>query len=257
MLNTLELLILPPASGILLMVLGMLLWRRRSGRLLSVTGLAWLYLAAMPWFAGTLLGGLERPYAVAPPVPAQAQAIVVLAGGRYQHAPEYGVETVNAFSLERLRYAARLHRETGLPLLVSGGRVGGDEPASEAQLLAEVLENELGVPVRWREEGSRNTLENALFSARTLREEGIDHALLVSHALHMPRATWSFRWAGLKVTPFPTRRISSDTGPTRVRDFLPQPRSLWYTAQALHEYLGLAWYRAVVWIRGDVWLGDQ
>ncbi|WP_018233705.1 YdcF family protein [Thioalkalivibrio thiocyanodenitrificans] len=239
----LELLIMPPASGFILMLLGLVLWRLPLGRMLAFAGAAWLYVAATPVFAGWLLGGLERPYRIDPPVPAGAQAIVVLAGGRYAHAPEYGGGTVNAASLERLRYGARLHRRTGLPLLVSGGRVGGGEPESEARLMAGVLEDELGVSVRWHEEQGRNTMENALFSARMLRPEGIDHVLLVSHALHMPRAAWSFRRAGLTVTPFPTRRVSGDPVRMRFTDFLPQPSALWYTGQALHEYLGLAWYR--------------
>jgi uncharacterized SAM-binding protein YcdF (DUF218 family) len=244
MLTTLEILIVPPASGLILLLGGILLWHRRTGRLVAGAGLVWLYVAAMPVFAGWLLAGLERPYAMTPTVPADAQAIVILAGGRYGHAEEYGGETVNAFSLERLRYGAILHRDTGLPLLVTGGRVQGDEPASEARVIADVLEQEMGVSVRWLEEESRNTYENARLSARMLREEGIDHALLVSHALHMPRATWSFDRAGLKVTPFPTRRISGDGGPYGYRDFLPHSRAMWQTAFAMHEYLGLVWYRA-------------
>ncbi|OOG24742.1 hypothetical protein B1C78_07915 [Thioalkalivibrio denitrificans] len=244
MLTTLEGLILPPASGLILLLAGLLLWRRRMGRLVAGAGLVWLYVAAMPVFAGWLLVGLERPYAMTPTVPSEAQAIVILAGGRYRHAEEYGGESVNAFSLERLRYGAQLHRDTGLPLLVSGGRVQGDEPASEARLIADVLEREMGVSVRWLEEESRNTFENARFSARMLRDEGIDHVLLVSHALHMPRALWSFDRTGLEATPFPTRRISTDGGPYRHRDFLPHPRAMWHTAFAMHEYLGLAWYRA-------------
>jgi uncharacterized SAM-binding protein YcdF (DUF218 family) len=242
-LYTIELLILPPASGIILVLLGLLARRWRPGKVAVVAGLAWLYVSATPAFAGWLLGGLERPYDIRPEVPADARAIVVLAGGRYWQAGEYGGETVNAFSLERLRYGAWLHRETGLPLLVSGGRVQGDEAASEAQLIANVLQGELGVSVRWLEEASRNTFENARYSARILKAEDIDHALLVSHALHMPRATWSFERSDLTVTPFPTRRISVDHGPYNYRDFLPQSRALWYTAQAMHEYLGLLWYR--------------
>ncbi len=47
---------------------------------------------------------------------------MVLGGGRYRDAPEYGNDTVGEYTLVRLRYAAKLHRETGFPLLVTGGR---------------------------------------------------------------------------------------------------------------------------------------
>jgi len=241
--QVLELLILPPASGLIAIVLGLLFWGRRLGKGLVFAGIAWLYVAATPLFAGWLLAGLERGYPVAPPLPEAAGAIVVLAGGRHPDAPEYGGETVSPHSLERLRYGARLHRDTGLPLLVSGGRVRGDEPAAEADLLADVLEGELGVAVRWRETESRNTCENALFSAHLLAEAGIEHALLVSHALHMPRAVWCFQRTELAVTPFPTLPMGDLSRHRGITVVLPQPRALWLTGQALHEYLGLVWYR--------------
>lgn len=243
MLNVLETLILPPASGIALLLAGLLLWRLRTGRVLVVVGLAWLYVAATPAFAHWLLGTLEHPYRQAPVMSGAAQAVVILAGGRNAVAPEYGGETVSARSLQRLRYGALLHRETGLPLLVSGGRVRGDEPASEARLMSGVLEGELGITVRWHEEHSRNTLENALFSARILHAGGIGHVLLVTDALHMRRAVWSFRQAGVAVTPAPTGRLAL-SGPPRPADFLPHPRAQRRTARALHEYLGLLWYQA-------------
>jgi uncharacterized SAM-binding protein YcdF (DUF218 family) len=252
LLNILEPLLLPPASGLIAALLGLLLWPRAVAKMLTLAGLAWIYVAATPLFAGLLLQGLENGYEIAPPVPADAGAIVVLAGGRYRDTPEYGGETVNHHSLERLRYAARLHRETGLPVLVSGGRVRGDEPRAEADLVAAVLEEDLGVRVRWRETVSRNTRENAAFSAAMLASAGIDHALLVTHALHMPRAAWSFGQAGFTVTPFPTLRMGDMAADRAITVFLPSPRALWLTGQALHEYLGLAWYRLGAWLRaGD------
>lgn len=245
-LHIIELLLLPPASGLIIAMTGLLLWRRRAGALLMFSGLLWIYVAATPLFAGWLLRGLEGTYQTEPSVPAEARAIVVLGGGRHGQAPEYGLETVNHATLERLRYAALLHRRTGLPLLVTGGRVRGDEPSAEAELMAKVLEREFGVMVSYRESASRTTWENAVHSARILRSEGLDHVLLVTHALHMPRAVWSFRQSGIAVTPFPTLPAGG-TGPDPGADsFIPQPRALWQTGQALHEYLGSAWYWARV-----------
>ena len=64
--------------------------------------------------ARVLVAPLERT----PPVTREAlqgfdpEAIVVLGGGRRAHAPEYEGETVSPATLERMRYGARLHRET-------------------------------------------------------------------------------------------------------------------------------------------------
>ena len=49
--------------------------------------------------------------------------------------------------------------------------------SSLAALMSRALQEDFGVPVRWREERSRNTFENALFSAAMLRQAGIGPAL--------------------------------------------------------------------------------
>ncbi|WP_025280487.1 YdcF family protein [Ectothiorhodospira haloalkaliphila] len=194
--TTLELFIMPPAGGLILILLGLLLWRRRLGRLAIWLGLGVLYVASLPAVSYALIHGLEARSGAVPlseAAASDAQAIVILAGGRRPNAPEYGGEdTVNRYSLKRARYGAWVYRETGLPILVSGGRVGGDEPLSEAELIVSLLENEFGVPVHWVEDESRNTCENALYSAQRLAEEGVTHALLVTQALHIPRARWCF-----------------------------------------------------------------
>ena len=170
-------------------------------------------------------------------------AIVVLAGGRNANAPEYGGETVASASLVRLRYGARLQRETGLPLLVSGGRVYAVEPASEAALIKDVLENELKVPVRWLEERSRNTAENASYTAELLRGEGIAAVLLVTDAAHMPRAAEAFEKQGVVVYAAPTGRRAGHRTSTTVLDWLPSSGALDRSRMALHELLGRVWYR--------------
>ena len=63
------------------------------------------------------------------------------------------------------------------------------------------LEKDFQVPVRWVEEASNNTRENAYQSFAMLKKNGITHIMLVTHAWHMPRAAREFEQAGFKVTP--------------------------------------------------------
>lgn len=169
---------------------------------------------------------------------ADAQAIVVLGAGRIRNAPEYGMQDIpGPGALQRLRYAATLQRETGLPLLVTGGSPDGSSE-SEAAIMARVLEHDFSVPVKWQEELSNNTAENAQFSSRILRAAGIHRILLVTDAMHMPRAKRVFEQAGLDAVPAPTIFISA--GPRTFDDFLPN--GLRDASYALHEWLGLAWY---------------
>ena len=162
------------------------------------------------------------------------RAIVVLGGGSYFAAPEYGGDTVSSGSLVRIRYAARLQRETGLPLLVSGGAPLGGVP--EGRSMQAALEKEFGVKVRWVEDASADTRDNARNSAPLLREAGVKRVLLVTHAWHMRRAQEAFAIEQLEVVAAPTGYEAQ--GPLTALEFLPGPGGLWAGRIALNEWLG-------------------
>ena len=236
--------VLPPGIFLVVGLTGLLLGRRyrRTGVTLVAVSLISLWVLSTPMVGAALLRKLEI-YPVADRAEIQAaQAVVVLGGGRRTAAVEYGGDVVGDRSLERLRYAAWLHRRTGLPLLVSGGRVLTRGP-SEASLMKTTLEEEFGVPVRWAEETGRNTAENAELSAKILRGDGIERVLLVSHAVHLPRAVPLFESEGLHVTPAPTGFVTPPGSRHFVFDLLPRASALRMSARALHEYIGDLWYR--------------
>jgi len=236
--NLLAAFLLPPLNGLLLVVAGWWLWHRRPllARTFTGTGVLLLWLLALPAVGGAMLHTLEGEPLNRADLQ-QAQAIVVLGGGLYRDAPEYGGDTVGDATLSRLRYAAKLQRESGLPLLLTGGNPGGGN-LSEAEAMRRVLTGEFRVPVRWVENASNNTRENARFSAQLLKPEGISRIMLVTHAWHMPRALQSFSEAGLAVSPAPTLFHHA---PLSLLDFLPTQYG--ESRQAIHEWIGLVWYR--------------
>ncbi|HEB96414.1 MAG TPA: YdcF family protein [Sedimenticola thiotaurini] len=240
----LKALILPPGGPILLGVLGLALGRRFLGRLLVVLSLALLYLFSTPYVAGRLMAPVETiaPLSTRQARASGADAIVLLGGGRYADAPEYGGDTVNGLMLERVRYAARLARQTGLPVVISGGSLHGDRTA-EAELARQVLEQEFDVEVAATESASRTTWDNAYLTRDLLRSRGIGRVLLVTHAMHMPRALEAFQRAGIDAVPAPTRFFHVDDGAEELSDWLPDPRALLISYYALHEQLGRLWYR--------------
>jgi uncharacterized SAM-binding protein YcdF (DUF218 family) len=229
---------LPPLNALLFLLIGLVI-RKRTPRLAGIlvfTAVTLLWLLATPFVGGALKRSLEG----SPVTPTQmkaAQAIVVLGGGRDVNSPEYGEDTVGAATLLRLRYAVKLHRETGLPLLVSGGRPNGGL-LSEAETMRKVLTTEFNVPVRWLEEDSVNTIENARLSAPILKRDGVNAVLVVTQAWHMPRALNSFSNTGIKAIPAPTSFRKNTFSPL---DFLPVGYE--DSRQSLHEYLGLIWYK--------------
>ena len=238
--NALAALLIPPGSLLVLIILG--LWRgRRGGRWLVATATAGLYLLSTPWVGDNLLRVWETPPVSGAQLAAGgAQAIVVLGGGIAHQAPEYGADSPHATTLVRLRYAAHLQRQSGLPLLASGGNPSG-EGGAEADMMRRTLQQEFGVPVQWSENRSLNTLGNARHSRQLLAPEQIGHILLVTHAWHMPRARFAFEHAGFKVIPAPTSHKSRRA--LRLADLLPDAGALLDSALVCHEAIGMVWYR--------------
>jgi uncharacterized SAM-binding protein YcdF (DUF218 family) len=238
--NLLAAALLPPLNLILLGTVGLSLLRRhpRLGKALLVATMGLLYLLSAPFVADRMLAWLERDYPYRPPQAQAAQAVVVLAAGKYRDAPEYAGDTLNRLALERARYAARLHRITGKPILVSGGNPGGGLP--EALAMKEALERDFRVQVRWVETRSINTYENARLSRDILARAGIRKIYLVTHAWHLPRAAAAFRHAGFEVVPAGT--VFTTAGETGLMDYLPQAKGLRNAYLAMHEAVGLVWY---------------
>ena len=239
-------LLLPPGCFLLLWLFGLLLLRRHAiaGHCLLWTGLVLAWLLSTPLVSGLLQQQLQTWPALtaAEARAAPAQAIVVLSAERYRDAPEYGGDTAGNHTLTRIRYAAHLHRETGLPILASGGHVFDPEGDSLARVMADSLIQDFGVDLDavWIEDRSRNTAENARFSAELLQAKGAGRVLLVTHAIHMPRAVAAFRQTGIEVIPAPTRFHRFREG-NRLMSLLPNAGAIAESYMALHEYAGRLW----------------
>jgi uncharacterized SAM-binding protein YcdF (DUF218 family) len=234
-------LVLPPTSLVLLALAAVLLLRRRRALALTVIVVSQLALLAlsMPVIANALLRTLEPP-PLAHEALRDAQAIVVLGGGRNRGAPEYGGETVNDFTLARLRYGARLARASGLPLYVTGGKPsGGIEP--EGSLMRDLLDREFGVPVRWVDNDANTTRENAQMAARDLAGAEIRRIALVTDAMHMPRSARAFAAQGFHVIPAATGYAGQR--PFAPYQLVPGAKHLWLSQMALREWASQLVYR--------------
>lgn len=251
-----RLLLLPPVPLLLLGCLAWALVRRRPciARTLGLLSLVALWLVGTPWAAHALQRVLVPS---PPPLSATAvagladrpgaprTAIVVLGAGRHALAPEYGGPDLKPLGRERLRYGAWLARQTRLPLLYSGGiGHGAAEPdgPTEAEAARLTLARDGGPPLRWSEDRSRDTNENAAFSVALLQAQGIARIVLVTHDFHQPRALAAFRRAiarggrPMDLVPAPMGQRPASTG--RVADFVPSGEGLQRSAWAVYEWLG-------------------
>ena len=240
--NLISAFLLPPLNLLIVAGIGLWLWHKRPfiARALLVTAFALLWLLATPFVSDALMRQLEGAPDAVDTRTQPADAIVVLGGGTYFRAIEYGADTVGERTLARLRYAAKLQRETGKPILVTGGKPLGNAFSEGAQMKA-VLQQEFIVPVRWVEGDSDNTAENARLSYARLAPFGIRRIYLVSHAWHLPRAARAFRSAGFEVVPAPTAFTTRYR--TDLLTFVPNADALRDSRWFMHEVIGMLWYR--------------
>lgn len=173
------------------------------------------------------------------------QAIVMLGGGRRGGAieyPQYQNQDIGVSSTERLRYGVALSQATELPILLTGGApdATSSNEFAEAELMQRILKNEFQIQVRWIENRSTTTEENAEFSAKLFKQEGITHIYLVTHFWHMPRAQAVFEKYGLKVTPAPMGFYQRNE--FHPLDFFPSSAGIERARFIWSESLGLIWY---------------
>lgn len=230
---------LPPFSLILLGLAGLLIMRRhmRTGYALAIISLIGLYVLSTVAIGEALLARVENHARSGPPPADAAEAIVVLGAGLYGGAPELGGDDVRGEALERLRYAALLHRLTDRPVLLSGGRPN-QATTAEAAAMAKALTRDFGVTPRWIEDSSTDTRSNAARSASILKDAGISRIYLVTHAWHMPRAAAAFEAVGMTVVPAATVFVTPR--PWTVVDFVPRDEGLSLSRRAIQEWLGRA-----------------
>lgn len=250
--NYLASLIIPQNLCVALVVLGFFLVLarlRKTGAALAAAGVIWVTAWSLPATSLWLGGALEAryPHVAAQQLP-QADAIVVLGGntanGRANWFLPYDKET----AIVRVDTARDLYRAGRAPIIVlSGGALEGD--VSEARGMAHVLKQQ-GVPEEalLLENASRTTYENATQTEEELKEHGVNKVLLVTSALHMPRAMAAFSKQGIPA-------IAASTPPQivlppdgSVARWLPHMRTLEASRSIIKEYAGLLLY----WLRGWV-----
>lgn len=256
----LPLFVYPLGLACLLLLMALLFWKQpRLSRGLVIAALVILWLGSTSGTANALARSLEQRYLPPEEMP-QAEVIVVLGGGtEAADSPRQTVEVNSAG--DRVLYAAHLYRQGAAPhILLTGGEIdwqsgSGSSPADQMSLIL----MEIGIPQEalWLETQSQNTYENAVNSKIILEEKGINRILLVTSAMHMPRAVALFEKQGFEVVPLPvdftiTEGLSGAgrgaSLQSRIVAIIPSASSLSLTTNALKEYLGYLIYKLQGWL---------
>ena len=232
---------LPPASLLILMLLGAWLMRRRPklARRVVVLSVVLLWVLSTNAFSVWLHDQVIHDY---PLVTARdlkvksVQAVVVLGGGVVTGLPG-GDQQLSKTSLERIRLGAQLARQSGLPLVFSGGSGWGakEKSVSEADVAQKVLADSFGLDLKLKESSSRDTQENAVNTWNLLSRDKITSIALVTSSIHMPRASAEFTKAGFVVT---ESAVGQPTvGSEAVLSLIPSASSLEVSQSVLRELL--------------------
>ena len=246
--------IVPQNLALFLLVFGVILFLIRFRRLalvVIVSAVLWLGFWSLPITSIKVGSFLEQQYAVSSyeELP-KADAIVVLGGntaGNRQNwfEVDFDKESVH----RRLDTAEVLYKAGKAPrIIVSGGANEGT--VSEARGMEYSLRG-LGVPAEAiiREDHSQTTRENALFTMLTMEEHGIESVLVVTSALHMPRAMGVFKQLGIEAHAAqnpPQIELPKDN--PDFNPYLPSRRALGASRSIIKEYLGYWVYQFRGWI---------
>ena len=243
--------VIQPANFLLIVLcLGTVLlwtrWRRSARWIITLTVLAALSLATLPIVTWPIVV-LENRFQVSPALPAKIDGVLTLGGivnqfvskarGRTSIGP--GAERLTEFALLARRYpSARLVFTGGSGFLFKQG-------LKEADYLRPFLD-ELGLSGRdvIFEDQSRNTFENAVFSKRLVNPAPDEVWVLITSAVHMPRAVGVFRQAGWNVIAYPVSFMTDGRYQTEFGFSLG--RGTGHSSRWLHEWIGLVVY----WLTG-------
>ncbi len=260
----LPLLVYPLGLSVILLALALalrLIFRRfpRIQAGLVIAAVVILLLSSDRWISYSLAQSLEWRYLPLQPVP-QAEVIVVLGGGTEPMQYPRPTTEVNSAG-DRVLYAAELYKQGKAPvILLSGGNItwlygSSTTPAEDMAKLLELMD----VPDKalWLQPRSENTHDDAELSAQMLKDKGMKRVLLVTSAMHMPRAVALFKHEGIEVIPAPVDYTVTQEGwdslnrfdvPNLLVNLMPNTSSLGLTTNALKEYLGLFIYGLQGWL---------
>ena len=234
---------MPPGIFIVLLVgfgIWFLLKKQWKAGMVNLSIGIFMWLLSISPVADTMIRGLESDFKI--PENPRGDVIILLGGGAYDNAPDLtGVGAPSEEMLARLVAAVRLQKRLDVPVIISGGAVfKGRKP--EALIVKRFL-IDLGVPDKKViiEDKSRDTIENAKYTAEMCKRYGFKRPILVTSAYHMKRSVMSFKKVNMDVISFPSNFKTWKIKKYRWESYLPNSLGGSYTA--MHEYLGLLFYK--------------
>ena len=216
---------------------------KRAAIICCILSIIWMVIISLPFLPDHLVKSLEKRY---PPLISTSQFdttdsvyIFVLGAGYTENLNLPSIDQLSQNSLCRLSEALRLHILLKTSLLVLDGSPGDNqfrksEIFKNTAISLGVEENEirvLGNPANTRMEATDFTTKFG--TNNTL--------ILVTDAIHMPRAMFLFQKAGQKPIPAPTNHLIKSASGMDIHDWVPSALNIYKIEYAMHEIIGSIW----------------
>jgi len=226
-------------SSILLFILK----KKKPAKILAISAVAWLILITTPFLSVKMVKSLEYKYNTLIEIPDSITAgninIMVLGSGHTENNELSPNDQLSSTALSRLTEGIRLHRLMPGSTMIFSGFAGRDS-LSQAEALfnaAIALGVDSSRTIQLR--NPSNTYAEATEFSRLGKEDEI--LIVVTDAVHMPRAMKLFKQAGLDPIPAPTNFILKEKAAERHFSFIPSEANITNMNKVMHEYMGMIW----------------
>ena len=243
-------LLYPLGLSCCLLAFGLLARWRQRGRIAGVSmvlSVLILVLASNPIVARWLAGQLEGQYPQQPLHQIERHDVILVLGGGIRIPTAPALQTQLGVGSDRLWYAAQLFRAGKAPrILMLGGNVYPQPGLQPEAVYARDLLVQWGIPAEaiMLETHSRTTEQNRDELRPFIQQYELKSALLVTSALHMPRAKTIFSDLPLRITPASADVLVRDVAYPTLFEWLPSASALLLSTKALHEYYG-RWFTCI------------
>jgi uncharacterized SAM-binding protein YcdF (DUF218 family) len=248
--KTFDVLLMPLTMAFVAIIYAMFIKNRTRSRWIVGVTLFMLYLVSNPIVVNYLLKWWEP---INYEVKSNYEVGAVLTGGmvkRYDYASKHvwhgksGDRAVQAFELYKKGKIKKI--------IISGGEssiFGGKRKTAENDGIRQYLIDS-GVRAEdiIQESQSRNTRDNAVNTAKILREQfKTNKCILITSSFHTPRAIGCFKKAGVEVVPFPAQYMQ-DKHDFWIDKFFPSEEALGVFYFVWHEMVGVVIYKIIGYI---------
>ena len=224
-------------------LLGVAYFSKYTKRFILIS-LGILLICSNGWFVNQCYLAYESPQVK---LNQKYQWCIILGGGMMRAGEGYRTgETADRFIQPLLLYKKGIVKK----LLITGGNVNIKglkiDETQESKKVKEVL-IAMGIKEKdiYLEEQARNTHENAVYTKQLLNPYLKEKMVLVTSAMHMPRAKACYDKEGFKVVVYPADIKKKDT-PSGILDLvIPQERNLSKFAELIREMAGFVIYKVV------------